>query len=75
MTQHETLATLGSFPSPMRPFIQPNSESDSAGNRKIIQIDGSDDHSGIMVALRHAFQAAATAPSDHDFAELLRKLN
>ncbi len=44
-------------------------------DRKIIQIDGSGDHAGIMVALRHAFQAAATAPSDHDFAELLRKLN
>ncbi len=33
------------------------------------------EHSGIMAALRRAFQAAANEPSDRDFNEILRKLN
>jgi hypothetical protein len=33
------------------------------------------EHSGVMAALRRAFQAAASEPCDRDFADLLRKLN
>ena len=33
------------------------------------------EHAGVMAALRRAFQAAASEPSERDFAELLRKLN
>jgi hypothetical protein len=44
-------------------------------NRRIIQVDMSPTQAGITAALRRAFQAAASAPSDRDFAELLRRLN
>jgi hypothetical protein len=32
-------------------------------------------HAGITAALRRAFEAAATEPSDRDFTDLLRRLN
>jgi hypothetical protein len=44
-------------------------------DRRIIQVDMPSAHAGIMAALRRAFEAAASEPSDRDFADLLRKLN
>lgn len=46
-----------------------------AFDRRIIQVDVPPAHAGITAALRRAFDAAAAEPSQHDFAELLRKLN
>ena len=43
--------------------------------RRIIRVDLPPAHAGIMAALRRAFEAAASEPSDRDFAELLRRLN
>jgi hypothetical protein len=47
----------------------------SAMDRRIIQVDIPPAQAGIMAALRRAFEAAASEPSDRDFADLLRKLN
>jgi hypothetical protein len=44
-------------------------------DRRIIQVDVPPSHAGIMAALRRAFEAAASEPSDRDFADLLRQLN
>ena len=44
-------------------------------DRRIIHVDVPSNHAGIAAALRRAFQAAASEPSDRDFAELLRRLN
>ncbi|HEX5257714.1 MAG TPA: hypothetical protein VFW35_02905 [Sphingomicrobium sp.] len=44
-------------------------------DRRIIQLDVPSAHSGIMAALRRAFEAAASEPCERDFAELLRQLN
>ena len=44
-------------------------------DRRPIRIDMAPEHSGVMAALRRAFQAAANEPSDRDFADILRKLN
>jgi hypothetical protein len=44
-------------------------------DRRIIRVDVPPAHAGITAALRRAFEAAASEPSDRDFAELLRKLN
>ena len=44
-------------------------------DRRPIRIDMPPEHAGVMAALRRAFQAAASEPSDRDFADLLRKLN
>ena len=44
-------------------------------DRRIIKVDVAPSHAGIMAALRRAFDAAASEPSDRDFAELLRQLN
>jgi hypothetical protein len=44
-------------------------------DRRLIQVDIPPAHAGIMAALRRAFEAAASEPSDRDFAELLRRLN
>ena len=44
-------------------------------DRQVIQVDLPPAHAGITAALRRAFAAAALAPCDRDFAELLRKLN
>ena len=43
--------------------------------RRIIRVEMARTHAGITAALRRAFEAAASEPSDRDFAELLRKLN
>lgn len=43
--------------------------------RRIIRVDIPATHAGITAALRRAFEAAASEPSDRDFAELLCKLN
>ena len=48
---------------------------DFAMDRRIIRVDIPPAHAGITAALRRAFEAAASEPSDRDFAELLRKLN
>ena len=47
----------------------------SALDRQVIRVDVPPSHAGIAAALRRAFEAAASEPSDRDFAELLRKLN
>lgn len=44
-------------------------------DRRPIRIDMPPEHAGVMAALRRAFQAAASEPSDRDFADLIRKLN
>ena len=44
-------------------------------DRRLIRIDVPAAHAGITAALRRAFEAAASEPSDRDFAELLRQLN
>ena len=44
-------------------------------DRRVIRVDIPPAHAGITAALRRAFEAAASEPSDRDFAELLRKLN
>jgi hypothetical protein len=44
-------------------------------DRRIIRVDVPPAHAGITAALRRAFEAAASEPSERDFAELLRKLN
>jgi hypothetical protein len=44
-------------------------------DRRIIRVDVPPAHAGIMAALRRAFEAAASEPSDRDFADLLRRLN
>ena len=44
-------------------------------DRRIIRLDVPPTHAGITAALRRAFEAAASEPSERDFAELLRKLN
>ena len=47
----------------------------SALDRQVIRVDVPPSHAGIAAARRRAFEAAASEPSDRDFAELLRKLN
>lgn len=44
-------------------------------DRRLIRVDLPSAHAGITAALRRAFEAAASEPSDRDFADLLRKLN
>ena len=44
-------------------------------DRQVIRVDLPPAHAGITAALRRAFEAAATEPSDVDFNEFLRKLN
>lgn len=44
-------------------------------DRRVIRLDVPPEHAGVMAALRRAFEAAARAPSDHDFEDLLRKLH
>lgn len=43
--------------------------------RRIIEVHVPATHAGIAAALRRAFEAAASEPSDRDLFELLRKLN
>lgn len=47
----------------------------NAFDRQVIRVDLPPAHAGITAALRRAFEAAATEPSDVDFNEFLRKLN
>jgi hypothetical protein len=56
------------------PKMEPVSELDVM-DRRVIRVDIPPAHAGIAAALRRAFAAAASEPSDRDFAELLRKLN
>jgi hypothetical protein len=44
-------------------------------DRRVIRVDFPSAHAGITAALRRAFEAAASEPSDRDFSELLRRLN
>lgn len=44
-------------------------------DRRIIRVDVTPTHAGIMTALRRAFEAAAAEPCDRDFGDLLRRLN
>jgi hypothetical protein len=47
----------------------------NAIDRRVIQVNMPPTQAGITAALRRAFEAAASEPSDRDFAELLRRLN
>lgn len=47
----------------------------SVVDRRVIRVDETPTHSGIMAALRRAFEAAAAEPCDRDFGDLLRRLN
>jgi hypothetical protein len=53
----------------------PLSASDRTMDRNLIRVDTTPTQAGITAALRRAFEAAAAEPCDHDFAELLRRLN
>jgi len=44
-------------------------------DRRLIQVDMAPTQAGIAAALRRAFEAAASEPYGHDFADLLRLLN
>ena len=44
-------------------------------DRRVIRVDVPPTHAGVMAALRRAFEAAASEPCEHDFAELLKRLN
>ena len=44
-------------------------------DRNLIRVDVTPTQAGITAALRRAFEAAAMEPCEHDFAELLRRLN
>jgi hypothetical protein len=44
-------------------------------DRRLIRVDVQPSHAGIMTALRRAFEAGASEPTDRDFADLLRRLN
>jgi hypothetical protein len=44
-------------------------------DRQLIRVEVPPAQAGIMAALRRAFEAAASEPSQRDFTELLRKLN
>ena len=72
----ETSAPCGSFALPMNvereKVRKPEIE---CMDRRLIRIDVPAAHAGITAALRRAFEAAASEPSDRDFAELLRQLN
>jgi hypothetical protein len=60
----------------MKPqFEQAKTAEVHAMDRQIIRVDVPPAHAGITAALRRAFAAAASEPSDRDFAELLRRLN
>jgi hypothetical protein len=52
--------------------VEPNL---SSMDRRLIRVDLPPAHAGITAALRRAFEAAASEPSDRDFSELLRRLN
>lgn len=55
--------------------IDSASERSRSIDRQTIHVDMDSTQAGIAAALRRAFQAAATEPSDRDFADLLRRLN
>jgi hypothetical protein len=60
----------------MKPqFEQAKTAEVHAMDRQIIRVDVPPAHAGITAALRRAFAAAASEPSDRDCAELLRRLN
>jgi len=44
-------------------------------DHRVIRVDIPSAQAGITAALRRAFEAAASEPSDRDFSELLRRLN
>ena len=44
-------------------------------DRRVIRVEMPPAHAGITAALRRAFEAAASEPSERDFGELLRRLN
>ena len=44
-------------------------------DRRVIRVDMTPTQAGITAALRRAFEAAASEPSERDFADLLRRLN
>jgi len=47
----------------------------STRDRELIRLDSATDFQGIASALRRAFSEAANEPSNHDFEDLLHRLN
>jgi hypothetical protein len=73
---HETSAPYRSFATRMNLERETVLASElNSMDRRVIRVDDPPTHAGITAALRRAFEAAAAAPSDRDFAELLRRLN
>lgn len=71
----ETSARFGEFAMTMKLEREDVAVPDLNMDRRIIRVDVPPTHAGITAALRRAFEAAASEPSERDFAELLRKLN
>jgi hypothetical protein len=73
---HETSVSYCSFAMVMKLERDSISAADmNSLDRRIIRVKMPPTHAGIAAALRRAFEAAALEPSDHDFGELLRRLN
>jgi hypothetical protein len=76
MNRRETSVRLGSLETQMKLERENVAASELQSiDRKVIRVDIPPAHAGITAALRRAFEAAAREPCDHDFADLLRKLN
>jgi hypothetical protein len=72
----ETSPAIRSFPLQMKLEREHVTASEfNSMDHRLIRVEIPPAHAGIMAALRRAFEAAASEPSDRDFAELLRKLN
>jgi hypothetical protein len=69
------LAALLSFSPQMKDHRSPMAAGEYNLDRRIIRVDIPPAHAGITAALRRAFEAAAADPCQHDFDDLLRKLN
>jgi hypothetical protein len=73
---HATSTRSSSFLSSMKVEQESLAVSEvNSMDRRPIQLDLPPAQAGIMAALRRAFEAAASEPSDRDFADLLRQLN
>jgi hypothetical protein len=74
--RQETSVAVGEFARIMNLGRAEESEEDmQAMDRRVIRVEVPPAHAGITAALRRAFEAAASEPSNRDFTELLRQLN
>jgi hypothetical protein len=71
----ETSTAVVAFALMMNFERDPVSASERTMDRNLIRVDVTPTQAGITAALRRAFEAAAMEPCEHDFAELLRRLN